>query len=192
MSLRSDRTTAGGGPSSPPPLQPTPLTQDSLAFEAGPSDWSTRTDSRVAVVYRKRKALDADAPPHLSAHRQADEPKAPRVFVVPAAEPQAEASSDAQSELPSEADAEVPVDAAETPAPLRRRRRRLDPSRAPGEVTRVVFATQPRPPKPVEQPAPRGWPFADDRADHQALGRALDELQALVADARRARAFKLG
>ncbi len=192
MSLRSEPAAMGHAPSLRE-AQPESLGAWSAPREASP-------DSRVQVTYRKRRAVDADNASGASG--TATGLKAPRVFVVRAADASnpPDAASPVPEPLPS-----PPMSGGlgEPPAALpRRRRRRGDPSRAPGEVTRIVFAAtppvadavaaaEPAAPGPSSSASPSGWPFEAGSSGYATLTTALDEVRATLAQARRARGFRI-
>lgn len=146
--------------------------------EGGPVAGHAQRAERRPRVYQVHPALSAEG-------------SAPRAA---SSEPSGHAVGTPRLHLAKAADGANPAHDAAGPAPGRRRRARRDPTRAPGEVTRIVFEAPP--PQPVAPPAAsatRTFEFIEPaEVGYEQVMAELRQLGATLDLALSARKFRLG
>lgn len=149
-----------------------------------------RGDTSVPVIVKRRRWAGVGSESGQDRNGDGAEagPRAPRVFVVGSP---ASRLAGADEACASQADGAAEATGAGDAAPLRRRRRRREPTRAPGEVRRIVFKndTELALPPAADPEADGALSLGSASHDYEKVLAGLDKVRATLRSAREARRF---
>lgn len=151
-----------------------------------------RGDTSVPVVVKRRRwaGVGGQPGPDRTGDGADGGPRAPRVFVVGSPASRPSGTDEAQA---SQADGTAEAALAGDATSLRRRRRRREPTRAPGEVRRIVFKSDNEPalppPAALENEADGTLSLGAASQDYEKVLAGLDKVRATLRSVREARRF---